>query len=56
MRPGILFTWPVTRYAKRTAIIFGKKELTYAQMDAQINQLSHGLLSLGLKGTSNNSL
>jgi long-chain acyl-CoA synthetase len=49
MRPGILFTWPMTRYAERTAVVFGKDRLTYAEMDAQINQLCHGLLSLGLK-------
>ncbi len=49
MRPGILFTWPMTRYAERTAVVFGKDRLTYAEMDAQINQLCHGLFSLGLK-------
>ena len=49
MRPGILFTWPMTRYAERTAVVFGKDRLTYVEIDAQINQLSHGLLSLGLK-------
>ena len=49
MRPGILFTWPMTRYAQRTAVVFGKDRLTYAEMDAQINQICHGLLSLGLR-------
>ena len=24
MRPGVLFTWPMTRYAERTAVVFGK--------------------------------
>jgi acyl-CoA synthetase (AMP-forming)/AMP-acid ligase II len=49
MRPGILFAWPMTRYAQRTAVVFGKDRLTYAEMDAQINQICHGLLSLGLR-------
>jgi len=49
MRPGILFTWPMTRYAERTAVVFGKDRLTYTEMDAHINQLAHGLLSFGLK-------
>jgi len=49
MRPGVLFTWPMTRYAERTAVVFGKDRLTYAEMDAQVNRLCHGLLSLGLK-------
>jgi long-chain acyl-CoA synthetase len=49
MRPGILFIWPMTRYADRTAVVFDKSRLTFAEMDAQINQLCHGLLSLGLK-------
>jgi acyl-CoA synthetase (AMP-forming)/AMP-acid ligase II len=38
----------MTRYAQRTAVVFGEKRLTYAEMDAKVNQLSHGLLSLGL--------
>jgi len=49
MRPGILLIWPMTRYAERTAIVFGRDRLTYAEMDAHINRLAHGLLSLGLK-------
>ena len=48
MRPGILFLWPVTRYKDRTAIVFGDIRLTFAEMDARINRLSHGLFSLGL--------
>jgi acyl-CoA synthetase (AMP-forming)/AMP-acid ligase II len=48
MRPGILFLWPVTRYKDRTAIVFGDTKLTFQEMDARINRLSHGLLSLGL--------
>jgi long-chain acyl-CoA synthetase len=48
MKPGILFTWPVTRYRDRTAIVFKNTRLTFSQMDARVNRLSHGLLSLGL--------
>jgi acyl-CoA synthetase (AMP-forming)/AMP-acid ligase II len=39
----------MTRYAERTAVVFGEHRLTYAEMDKRINQLAHGLLSLGLK-------
>jgi acyl-CoA synthetase (AMP-forming)/AMP-acid ligase II len=39
----------MTRYAERTAILFGEKRLTYTEMDSLINRLTHGLLSLGLK-------
>lgn len=49
MRPGLLFQWPLTRYADRTAVVVGEERLTFAQMEAAINRLSHGLLSLGLK-------
>ncbi len=48
MRPGILFSWPAARYGERTAIVFGDTRLTFSQMDACVNRLSHGLLSLGL--------
>ena len=48
MRPGILFAWPVSRYKDRTAVIFKDARLTFSQMDARVNRLSHGLLSLGL--------
>jgi long-chain acyl-CoA synthetase len=48
MRPGILFMWPVTRYGDRTAIVFRDTRLTFSQMDARVNRLSHGLLSLGM--------
>ncbi len=49
MRPGILFTWPLTRYRTHTAVIFGRHRLTYAEMDARINRLANGLISLGLR-------
>ncbi|MFH1758651.1 MAG: long-chain-fatty-acid--CoA ligase [Pseudomonadota bacterium] len=48
MRPGLLYMWPLTRYGDRTAIVFKDERLTFAQMDARINRLAHGLLSLGL--------
>ncbi len=48
MRPGLLSMWPVVRYKDRTAIVFKDKRLTFSQMDARINRLSNGLLSLGL--------
>lgn len=62
MKPGLLFMWPLTRYKDRTAIVFKDTRLSFSQMDARINRLSHGLLSLGLtKGNKvavlmNNSL
>jgi len=49
MRPGVIFTWPLTRYRDHTAVVFKDTRLTFAQLDVQINRLSHGLLSLGLK-------
>ena len=48
MRPGRYFLWPLTRYRNRTAVIFNDQRLTFEEMDACINRLSHGLLSLGL--------
>lgn len=48
MRPGLLFMWPLSRYQDSTAIVFRDKRLTFARMNAEINRLSHGLLSLGL--------
>lgn len=48
MKPGILFTWPLTRYKDHTAVVFEGARLTFSQMDARINRLSNGLLSLGL--------
>ena len=48
MRPGLLFMWPPTRFKDHTAIVFKDTRLTYSQIDARINCLSNGLLSLGL--------
>jgi len=48
MKPGLLFTWPLTRYKDHTAIVFRETRLTFSQMDAAINRLSNGLLALGL--------
>jgi len=48
MKPGFLFAWPLTRYKNHTAVVFGSQRLTFSQMDACINRLSNGLLSLGL--------
>ena len=62
MKPGFLFTWPLTRYKDHTAVVFKETRLTFSQMDAAINRLSNGLLALGLtKGSKvavlmNNSL
>jgi long-chain acyl-CoA synthetase len=48
MKPGLLFTWPLTRYKDHTAVVFKETRLTFSQMDAAINRLSNGLLALGL--------
>jgi len=48
MRPGLLFMWPRSRYKDQPAIVFKNIRLTFAQMEARINRLSNGLLSLGL--------
>jgi len=48
MRPGLLLMWPLTRYKNHTAVVFKDIRLTFSQMDAQVNRLSNGLLSLGL--------
>ncbi|UCG07239.1 MAG: AMP-binding protein [Desulfobacterales bacterium] len=48
MRPGLLFIWPVSRYADQTAVVFKNIRLSYSQMDKRVNRLSHGLLSLNL--------
>ena len=48
MKPGLLFTWPLTRYKDHTAVVFREVRLTFSQMDAAINRLSNGLLALGL--------
>ena len=49
MRPGILHMWPSTRYKDHSAVVFKDRQLTFSQIDARINQLSNGLLSLGLQ-------
>jgi len=62
MKPGFLFTWPLTRYKDHTAVVYKETRLTFSQMDAGINRLSNGLRALGLtKGSKvaalmNNSL
>jgi acyl-CoA synthetase (AMP-forming)/AMP-acid ligase II len=48
MRPGLLFIWPVSRYAEQTAVVFKDIRLSFSQMDLRVNRLSNGLLSLGL--------
>ncbi len=48
MRPGLLFMWPKTRYQDHLAVVCEDIRLTFSQMDARVNQLSNGLLSLGL--------
>ena len=48
MKPGLLFTWPLTRYKDLTAVVFKDVRLTFSQMDDGINRLSNGLLALGL--------
>jgi len=48
MKPGFLYTWPLTRYKDHTAVVFRDERLTFSQMDARINRLSNGLLALGL--------
>jgi long-chain acyl-CoA synthetase len=48
MKPGLLFTWPLTRYKDHTAVVFKDTRLTFSQMDDGINRLSNGLLALGL--------
>lgn len=49
MRPGRYFLWPLTRYRDRTAVVLEDRRLTFEEMDAHINRLSHGLLGLGLR-------
>lgn len=48
MKPGLLFTWPLSRYRNNIACVFQGRRLTYAEMDALINRISRGLLSIGL--------
>lgn len=48
MKPGFLFTWPLTRYKDHTAVVFKGARLTFSQMDAGINRLGNGILGLGL--------
>jgi len=48
MYPSLLQSWPLYRYADKTAVVFQDQRLTYRQIDARINRLSHALLSLGL--------
>ncbi len=48
MYPSLIQSWPLHRYADKTAVVFQNQRLTYRQVDARINRLSHGLLSLGL--------
>jgi len=48
MKPGLLHTWPLTRYADRTAIILGSRRMTFREIDARINKMAHALVSLGL--------
>ena len=48
LRPGRYYLWPLTRYRNRVAVIFEDRRLTFGEMDALINRLSHGLLGLGL--------
>ena len=48
MKPGLLFTWPLTRYKDHTAVVFQDTRLTFSQMDAGINRLGNGILGLGL--------
>ena len=48
MRPGILFMWPATRFPDHTAVVFKDTRLTFAQFEARVNQVTNGLLALGL--------
>jgi len=42
----------VSRFGKRTALIFGEKEMTYEEIDKESNRLANGLKSLGVtRGT-----
>jgi len=42
----------VSRFGKRTALIFGEKEMTYEEVDKESNRLANGLKSLGVtRGT-----
>ena len=36
-------------YPKKNALIFGKKRITYRQLDNQVNRVSYGLMRLGIK-------
>ena len=37
------------RYPEKKALMMGDDVLTYSQLNRQVNQLAHGLLSLGVK-------
>ena len=42
----------MSRFGKRTALIFGEKEMTYEEVDKESNRLANGLKSLGVtRGT-----
>lgn len=42
----------MSRFGKRTALIFGEKEMTYEEIDKESNRLANGLKSLGVtRGT-----
>jgi len=43
-----MFALQATRVPEATALVFGDSHLTYAQLDAQANQLAHHLLGLGV--------
>ena len=36
-------------FPNKTAIIFGKKKLTYEEMDVSVNRLANALISYGIK-------
>ncbi len=48
IKPGLMFLWPCSRYKDREAIVFKNSRLTFLEMDALINRIANGLLSIGL--------
>jgi acyl-CoA synthetase (AMP-forming)/AMP-acid ligase II len=48
MKPGLLHTWPLTRYAGRTAVVFGNRRISFGEMDKRVNRLARGFMALGL--------
>ncbi|MCK4326267.1 acyl--CoA ligase, partial [bacterium] len=49
MNLGEMLTDSSQRYPESMAVIYGKKKLSYGQLNEEANRLAHGLLQLGIK-------